>query len=295
MKNVLSDRSLAQLSGFIAARMGLYFPPERWSDLERNITLAALEFKFTDPEAFIRWLPNAAVSGAQMEIIASHLTVNETYFWRETGVFAALTEKILPELIRLRQSGEKRLRIWSAGCSSGEEPYSIAIALQRTISDIKNWNITILATDLNPKILRKAAAGIYGQWSFRNAPSWLKENYFSRGTGETYEINTGIKKMAAFACLNLAEDVFPSPFNNTNAMDIIFCRNVLMYFVPERCRQTADSFHKSLVEGGYLIVSSSELSQTLFRRFCTVNFPGAVVYRKGGGKSPEPGVESYRI
>jgi chemotaxis protein methyltransferase CheR len=280
MINTISDNRMSQLSEFIAARMGLHFPQERWGDLERNVVLAAREFEFTDTEAFIRWLVTAAINTEQMEILTSHLTVNETYFWREPEVFNALIENILPEIIKRKSGDEKRLRIWSAGCSTGEEPYSLSIALHRAIPAINDWNITILATDINPRILKKAAAGVYGEWSFRNAPAWLKEKYFCRRPDGKHEINSDIKKTVIFAYLNLAEDIYPTPVNNTNAMDIIFCRNVLMYFVPSRGKKAAHNLYKSLVDGGYLMVSACELSQIQFPQFSAVNFPGAIVYRK---------------
>jgi len=280
---------MSQLSDFIAARMGLHFPQDRWGDLERNIVPAAREFEFTNIDAFIRWLITSEINTEQLEILTSHLTVNETYFWREPEVFDALIEKILPELIDQKTGREKRLRIWSAGCSTGEEPYSLAIALRKAIPALKDWNITLLATDINPGILKKASAGVYGEWSFRNAPAWLKERYFRRTQDGKYEINAEIKKMVAFAYLNLAEDIYPTPVNNTNAMDVIFCRNVLMYFVPSRGKQAAENLYKSLVSGGYFMTGACELSQTQFPQFSAVYFPGAIVYRKDDGGLNTPG------
>lgn len=170
MKNSLPDYLLSGLSTLVAERLALHFPPSRWSDLERMACSASMELGSTDPKSFLERLLSTAVTSGQLEILASHLTVGETYFWRQPQVFDALEERILPELIRLRGSGEKRLRIWSAGCSTGEEPYSIAIALRRAMPAIDDWNITILATDVNPRMLRTAAAGRYAEWSFRNAP-----------------------------------------------------------------------------------------------------------------------------
>ena len=218
-----------------------------------------------------------------MDILASHLTIHETYFWREPQVFEALIAQVLPALVLSRQNSGRRIRIWSAGCATGEEPYSIAIALHRVIPVLKDWNITILATDINPRILRKAKAGVYGKWSFRNAPPWLIEGYFTCKKDGVFEILPDIRKMVTFAYLNLAQDIYPSPLNNTNAMDIIFCRNVLMYFAPERAAQVGEGFFRSLVDGGWLMVGASELSQHLFPQFAPVKFPGAIVYRKGTG------------
>jgi chemotaxis protein methyltransferase CheR len=288
MKTNLSESMLLQLSEFIAARTALHFPRERWSELEQKMISAAREFGFTNDEEFVQWLVSSSLTMDQIEILASHLTIGETYFWREPQVFEALEAKILPELIRSREHNERRIRIWSAGCATGEEPYSIAIALSRLIPSIQDWHITILATDINPRILRRATAGVYGKWSFRNAPRWLKEGYFRRSEDGKYEVLPKIRQMVTFAYLNLAEDVYPSSLKNTSAMDIIFCRNVLMYFAKERAVQVGYGLFQSLIDGGWLIVGACELSHQIFPQFVSVNFPGAVGYRKDQQEFRQP-------
>lgn len=287
MIKTLSDDVLAKVSRAIEAKMALHFPRERWNDLEQRLELAAKEFGFIDHQAFCNWLADSNLDSGQAEILASFLTISETYFWREPHVFEALEEKILPELIRSRETGEKRLRIWSAGCATGEEPYSLAIAIKRAIPDYKNWNITILATDINPQTLRRANEGVYGEWSFRNSPAWLQEKFFTRIDKHKYQISAEIRKMVTFAYLNLAEDTYPSPINNTNAMDIIFCRNVLMYFTGKRIQQISDCLFQALINDGWLMVSSSELSLQFFSRFAPIQFREAIVYRKTSQKSCE--------
>lgn len=260
--------------------MGLRFPKERWRDLERGIRSAAPEFGFKDTPSCIHWLLSAPLTKSQIEILASHLTIGETYFFRDKKVFEILEQHILPEFLRLRQASEKRLRIWSAGCCTGEEPYSIAILLSQIIPEWKDWNITILATDINPCFFQKASGGVYNEWSFRETPLWIKERYFERREDGCFEILPFIRKMVTFSYLNLAEDTYPSPFNNTNAMDLIFCRNVLMYFDTEHEKNVIQNLYRSLVEGGWLIVSPSETSHLLFSQFVTVNFPEVVIYKK---------------
>jgi chemotaxis protein methyltransferase CheR len=284
MKHVLSDIILQQLSEFITSNLALYFPKERWNDLERNIANASKEFGFDNVEKFILHILSTPLTREHVEVLAASLTISETYFWREPQTFEALEKTIIPGLVKKRQKGEKRIRIWSAGCSTGEEPYSIAIALDRTIPDIKDWNISILATDINPKMLHKAITGEYGQWSFRAVPQWLKEKYFVKKTNNRFEIIPEIKSMVKFEYLNLAKDIYPSSLNDTNAMDIIYCRNVLMYFTQDRFRQVAQGLYKSLIQGGYLIVSASELSIQNFLDFVPINIPGMVLYRKSSGK-----------
>ncbi|HHT9138801.1 MAG TPA: CheR family methyltransferase [Candidatus Wunengus sp. YC60] len=285
MTNAISKQLLSQLSELITPLMGLHFPETRWGDLERGIIPAAREFGFTDIEAFIKWLRSAPLTKNHVEVLASYLTVGETYFFREKESFQVIEDHILPELIRSGREGEKRLRIWSAGCSTGEEPYSIAILLSRMISDLKDWNITLVATDINLRSLKKASEGQYSEWSFRNAPSWIKESYFKRIENGHYEIIPAIRKMVTFQYLNLAEDVYPSLLNNTNAMDVIFCRNVLMYFSPEQAKKVVHGFHNSLLNDGWLLVSPTEAFKHITDYFTTANFSGTTLYRKSGKKS----------
>lgn len=299
MTHHIPHHLLSRLSEFVACQLGLHFPEKRWRDLEHRAIHAAREFGFTDAEKCVHWLLSSHISRRDIEILASHLTIGETYFFREKGSFDALEASILPELINARRGKEQRLRIWSAGCSSGEEAYSIAILLKKMIPDLDKWNITILATDINPRALSKAAEGIYSKWSFRGVPEWIKDRYFSRCRDGRLEVPPDIRKMVTFANLNLVEDTFPSLVNNTNAMDIIFCRNVLMYFGTEQAGQVTGNFHRSLLDGGWLLVSPCETSAAIFRHFNAVAFPEAIFYRKGsnGEKTaalscPLPGEES---
>jgi chemotaxis protein methyltransferase CheR len=282
MTHTIPDDLLAQCSELVAARFGLHFPKKRWRDLERGIACAARELGLTDTPSCARWLLDTPLTKEQLGTLASCLTIGETYFFREQQSFEALENHILPELLASRREREQRLRIWCAGCSTGEEPYSVAILLHKMIADLAQWNVTILATDLNTASLRKGMQGEYGDWSFRGVPRGIRELYF-QATGEGRSAISGaIKKMVTFAPLNLAQDTYPALANNTNAMDVIFCRNVLMYFAPEQARKVIDKFRHSLVDGGWLIVSPTETSSTLFAGFETVYFHNAVFYRKDG-------------
>lgn len=291
MTHSIDDQLLSQLSGFITARFGLHFPKKRWRDLERGITGAAGDFGFNDITSCIRWLITAQLTKSQLDTLVCRLTIGETYFFRERKSFDALEAQILPALISSRRGKEKRLRIWSAGCSTGEEAFSIAILLHRLIADLPQWNITILATDVNPASLCKADRGEYSDWSFRGIPRWIKERFFTRNAEGRFEIADTIRKMVTFASLNLADDPFPSLVNNTNAMDIIFCRNVLMYFAPHQAKKVIDNFHHSLLPGGWLVVSPCETSHILFRQFETVGFDEAIFYRKDSRRKPLTAVQ----
>ena len=271
---------VSRFNGFLSDRLGLEFPSARFGDLESKLADAAREAGFPDTETFIEHILSSPPSVERMEKIASLLTNGETYFWREPLIFDALAKRILPELIQARRASDRCLRIWSAGCSSGEEPYSIAIALRSAIPDLDRWRVTILATDINIDSLRKASIGVYGEWSFRNASaSFVERNFRSRKDGKR-EILPEIRDMVTFARLNLAEDPFPSPANGTDSIDIVFCRNVLMYFSSERAVAVGGKIYDSLVDGGWLLVGASELSQFLFPRFQSVRIGDVFAYRK---------------
>lgn len=280
MQTTLSAPLLSCLSDVLAARIGLHFPVERWSDLERGIAAAASAFGMPDAKSCAHWLLSAPLTHSQIEILASHLTVGETYFFRDRKSFEALEQYVLPALIHSRRDSERRLRIWSAGCCTGEEPYSIAMLLDRLVPGHEQWNMTILATDINPRFLRKGVEGVYGEWSFRDAPGWIKERYFKSERQGRYAIHPRIKSMVTFSYLNLADDAYPSLSNNTNAMDIIFCRNVLMYFTAELAEKVAGNLQRSLVDGGWLAVSPAETLSRSFSGFSPVHFHDAMFYRK---------------
>lgn len=289
MRRSLSPSLLSASSDFIAAHIGLHFPEERWADLERGVASAARELGHPDAETCARWLLSAPLTRTLIEVLASHLTIGETYFFRENQALSVFEQRIVPELLRSRQGGEQRLRIWSAGCCTGEEPYSIAMLLDGLIPTAGAWNVTILATDINPKFLRKAAEGVYGEWSLRATPSSIRERYFRERKDGRFELDPRIRSRVSFSYLNLASDVYPALLNNTNAMDAIFCRNVLLYFSAERTREVIQNFQRSLVEGGWLIVSATETSNTLFSQFSTVQLPGITLYRKSAMAEPKPG------
>ena len=274
---------LSRLSDVLAANIGLYFPAARWSDLERGVVAAAVAFGMPDALSCAQRLLSAPLTRREVEVLASCLTVGETYFFREIRGFDALEQHILPPLLRRREGTERRLRIWSAGCCTGEEPYSIAMLLDRLVPNADAWNFTLLATDVNPEFLRMAAVGEYGEWSFRVTPAWIKDRYFQRRGSGRYKLDERLRRRVRFAYLNLADDAYPSLTNNTNAMDVIFCRNVLMYFTVEQAKAVIEKLRRALVDGGWLIVSPAETSSALFSRFTTVEFDDAILYRKPAG------------
>lgn len=276
----IPEALLQRLSDYLTARVGLHFAKRSWKELQQKMSVAMTDFGFDRVEEFIEWLLSLPLTRNQIEILASHLTVGETYFFRERRAFEILEQSLLPGLIAARRKTEKRLRFWSAGCSTGEEPYSLAILLDKLIPDLKDWNVTILATDINTGALRKAEEGIYSDWSFRDNPPWFKEHYFEKADENHHRLLPRIREMVTFSYLNLSEDHYPALQNNTNAMDFIFCRNVLMYFAPGQIGLAVERFHRSLIDGGCLIVSPVETALLTHSPFVTVRFPDSTFYKK---------------
>ena len=290
MRSVLADMDLERLSAIVAEQMGLLFPPSRWKTLEQSFCNAARELGFKDVQECVSRFASPPPSKELVEAMACYLTVGETYFLREVRCMEILEGQIVPEIIKKRKGGEQRLRIWCAGCATGEEPYSIAILLHRMHATLRDWDISILASDINPNSLRKAREGIYTNWSFRTSPPWFKENFFRQTTNKGYELLPHIKEMVTFSSINLAEDCYPSLVTDTNAIDVIFCRNVLMYFTPQLAARVVERFRRCLLDDGWLFVSPCETSNPSLAQFNQVSFPGATIYRKSsdGLSSAEP-------
>jgi chemotaxis protein methyltransferase CheR len=279
----LSPELCAEASALIAGRLGLDFPPGRQADLERGLLRACKTSPASTPAAYLAWLATMPDSSPEWRRLAGQLTVGETYFFRDRAAFEALERHVLLPMIDARRAeGIARLRIWSAACATGEEPYSLAILLDRLLPDAADWTLTILATDINGEALETARHGCYRQWSFRETSEPIRDRYFRR-RGDTFEVDARIRRMVTFAPLNLAEDGYPAVVTNTRAMDLILCRNVLMYFTREAQRAVAGRLQRALVPGGWLLVSPAEASAELFSPLAPLHLPGAIFYRKEPG------------
>jgi chemotaxis protein methyltransferase CheR len=290
----LSEEIWLQARALIARRLGLDLPDHRRADLEHGFVRACRASSLSAPEMYLAWLASLSDESPAWGHLASHLTVGETYFFRDRATFDALEQHILPSLIAARRAeGILRLRLWSAGCATGEEPYSLAILLDRLLPDRSEWAVTILATDINPQALEAAQRARYREWSFRETPRWIRDRWFHDQGTERVEVDARIRRMATFAPLNLADDGYPSVVTNTGAMDLILCRNVLMYFTGETVRATVARLQRALGTGGWLAVSAAEASVGLFHPLTPVNFPGAIFYRKdSAGGLPAPSRQS---
>jgi chemotaxis protein methyltransferase CheR len=271
---------LTEISRNVARFLGLHYPENRLKDLGRLVLSAAKELKVDENlEAVNTWLQTQHLPPDELNILSEHLRVGETYFFREETALTLFREVVIPQIIELRQYKDKHIRIWSAGCSSGEEPYTLAMILHECIPDIGKWDISILATDISLLALNKAIRGRYTSWSFRQTDQAFKDKYFV-AHGKEWEVVQEIKKMVTFARLNLADDSYDVATSNSGQMDLIFCRNVLMYFTPEKACAAGLRFFNSVVDNGWFISSQVELSEEYFSPFKRVNFGNGIFYQK---------------
>jgi chemotaxis protein methyltransferase CheR len=290
----------------VLARSGLYFPEKKRTDLEIGLikALQTAPTGISNLDTYYRYLSEPADRAARAELdrLLNLLTIGETHFFRDSAQFDALSNYILPGLIAnkraaaaavgINPTGRPHLRIWCAGCASGEEPYSLAILLHQLIPDIEAWNILLLATDINQESLTKARQALYSDWSFREDRAFSARSlYFSR-VGGRYQLRDDVRQMVTFARHNLIEDEFPAYYHNTVSMDLIICRNVTIYFSEATTRQLVGRFYETLVKGGWLVVGHSEPSLLTYRAFRSHSFPGALLYQKTEDGMPQPEKEN---
>lgn len=225
--------------------------------------------------------------------MSSLLTVGETYFFRDRPCFEALERHVLPTLITTRRSQrDLRLRVWSAGCSTGPEPYSIAILLDRLLPDRAAWDVRVRATDINPAALEQARRGVYRAWSLRDLPAALRDRYFERLGPDRFELDPAIRGMVVFEAGNLTRE--PPPSSEAGSTDVLLCRNALMYLTPEALQATVARLQRTLSKRGWLVVAPVEAYSERFRPLTAVNFPGAIFFRKGRAPRTVPTTLTFR-
>ncbi|WP_316348847.1 CheR family methyltransferase [Desulfuromonas acetoxidans] len=284
---VVSPETCYELSAFVHKRFGMFFPPERHNDLLRAVSRACDESGFSDPQAYVDWVLAALHSDKELEPLVTSLTIGETYFFRDPGLFAALREVVVPQ--RVRQAREaKTLRVWSAGCSTGEEPYSIAMLLDHYGLINSDWSVDLLATDVNVKSLRHARKGIYSRWSFRGLSEPMQQRYFDAVDDHHWQLKEVIRQRVDFSYLNLAAPPFRISDDARCRCDIILCRNVLMYFSRELREQILAELTRMLDDGGWLVVSPSEAGLVAVDGLHSVHINGMVLHRKGIGEVTRP-------
>ena len=261
--------------------LGFAYAPDRMPDLERGFFTACRDLGLIDPVSCMQALEDPTKASVIEEALVKNLTIGETYFFRDKKLFQHLRDQLLPDLIRARRISGKYLRIWSAACSTGEEAYSLAILINFLLPDLIDWDVTILASDINPGSLYNAEKGVYSRWSFREESPLPIDQYVIQSIDGRFEISETIKRMVRFSRINLINDIYPSPLNGTMKMDLILCRNVLMYFSSELATGVVDSLNSSLVDKGWLVVSPQEISYAHHPGFVQIKSGSVFLFKKG--------------
>lgn len=216
---------------------------------------------------------------AEIRQLLNEVTIGETCLFRSHPQLDALRKVILPELVQEKSKQViKRLRIWSAGCSTGEEPYTLAMNLMEESNTLlKGWTVEILATDLNDRSVDTAKTGVYGDYALRSTTEYFRRKYFSPADGNKLEVRPDVKKLITFSRLNLQDD---SKMLFMKGMDLIFCCNVLIYFDGPSKAKVINHYYSNLNFGGYFFLGTSESLLNLNDKFRLVHFPGTIAYWK---------------
>ncbi len=281
MKNVehLSGELRQAFIRLIAKYTGLKIREREQAALTEKIFLRMKALKLAIPEKYYLFLEEITIdSFKEWRKLAVLLTNTESYFFRDQGQFNVLRNHIFPEIIK-RNRNHRTIRICSAGCSSGEEPYSLAIVLREIIPDLDQWNLVVFGVDINQEALKKAEAGIYTSWSFRNFNVEIKQQDFLV-INDQYFISRQIRQMVKFLNLNLVKDALPQSSSQLRDLDLIVCRNVFIYFETSAIAQVLDKFYHTLQPLGYLLTGHSELSGQNLSQFQTQVFPESLIYQR---------------
>ena len=269
---MVSRSHIQQIHQLVEARTGLA------ANRQSTDALEELVLNLSEGDLFTYWqkLGDSRDTDAIWQELIDALTIGETYFLRDKAHFQLLREEILPMLIRQRKS-ERKLTIWSVGCATGEEPYSLAITLHELLPDHANWSIEILGSDLNEKALRTARRGIYRKWAFRHTDLDFQGRYFDP-VKDGLQIKPTIQNMVRFRQANLFDRTLL-----TNC-DMILCRNVIIYFGHEHTQQAETILFDALTPGGWLLLGHSETMQSDRNRWSMDHFPGMPLFQKSTHK-----------
>jgi len=247
---------------------------------EKAVDLRVKDLKLPSPREYKLLLNSLSIQAKnEWNNLISYLTKGESYFFRDKGHISLLKNEILPDLLKKTRIS-KELRIWSAGCSTGEEPYTIAIMLDQLIPNWDHWKVHILATDMTATSIQKAQKGLFSNWSFRGMDSKIKKRYFEKYNDESWKIIEQIQKKVTFNIGNLITDDFPSAMKNIHNMNLIICRNVFIYHKRESVLNVVKKFSKTLTDDGCLLVGHSELYDQEFNRLKIVSGKESVFYQK---------------
>lgn len=277
MSNITADE-FSYLTDFIYQKTGIRYETKKHYFLSKRIEKRMEALGLESVGEYIRILRFADPISQEFQRLVDLLTINETYFFRDFPQLQAFAEHCLQEVVeRKKQLQDRKLRIWSAACSTGEEPYTLAIILREMIDDIETWDIAIDAADIDLSVLKKAEGAVYDDRSIRDVPRAYLTQYFQKQKDGTYRLQKKITDMVAFEHINLADK---TAIRRKRDFDFIFCRNLLIYFDDMSRKRLVDQFYVALNSGGYIFLGSSESIGRISTAFKIKRMGGYIVYYK---------------
>jgi chemotaxis protein methyltransferase CheR len=273
------DPELVRIRDLIYQAAGIFHPDNKLRLLLDRCGRRMKELKAPNLREYYDCLTVKPIRQAELVALLNEITIGETCFFRNQPQLDALRQIVIPKILETKSALPlRKLRIWSAGCSTGEEPYTLnMMLLEETAGRLKNWTIEILATDLNERSLAHAKAALYGTYSTRNLPAHYRQKYFT-AVGEELQVQTSARNGIAFSRLNLSDD---ARMTFMKGLDIIFCCNVLIYFDIASKRRVIQHFYNNLLPHGYLFLGHSESLYGVSDDFRLVHLPGATAYVTG--------------
>ncbi len=275
-EHLMSDEEFLLLRDCIYDHCGIYFDSDSKYILEKRLSRRLTDLEISSFYNYYHYLKYNRKKDQELIDIMDVLTTNETYFFRESFQLKAFTDEVIPELIKIKSSrGNRSLRIWSAGCSTGEEPYTIAMLL-KGIPELFGWKIEIIGTDISQRVLQHARRGVYGKAAFRTTEDQYLQKFFSP-QDEGYKVNESVRNLVTISHLNLFDT---NRMTMLGKMDLIFCRNVIIYFDLAAKQRVVESFYNSLYDGGFLLLGHSESLMSVTTLFTLRHFKNDMIYQR---------------
>jgi len=280
----LTVEDFIKIRNIIYEKAGIFFETKKIYFVNKRVEKRMEELNLSEGAEYYNRLKFRDKNGEEMQHLLNLMTTNETYFYREGKQLEIFATNCLQEILAMRRKkGDRRIKLWSAGCSSGEEPYTLAILLREYIQDFSTWNIQILATDIDTQVLTLAAQGNYPERTLRYMPPLLIKKYFVC-KDSVYHIDESLKKIIFFYHLNLFDN---QRMRSIRQVDFIFCRNVLIYFDDASRKTGVANFYDSLTPGGYIYLGHSESITRISTAFNMKRANGLIIHQKPGKSATE--------
>lgn len=276
----ITDDEFVQFRDFIYEKSGIFVDEKRKYLFESRFSKRLAELGLGSFSDYIKFLKFDPRKSQELNTLFELVTTNETSFFRDMKQLDAFQNNVLKEKIdEQRAAGKLELNIWSAGCSSGEEPYTLSMMLHEVLRmELPRWRINITAVDLSPAMIARAQKGVYGEYAFKTTPEAMKSRYFTK-EGEAWKLKPPVMRLVKFQQMNLND---PMALKRVPRSHIVFCRNVIIYFDPEMKRRVVSSFYDNLLPGGYMMLGHSETLHKVSSSFKPIYHPGTIAYKKEG-------------